>query len=41
MGSFVLAGIILNGAWTQLDAIGWPMWLLPGLIFALDADAFD
>lgn len=40
MGSFVLAGIILNGAWTQLDAIGWPMWLLPGLTFALDADRF-
>ena len=40
MGSFVLAGIVLTGAWTQLDAIGWPMWLLPGLTFALDADRF-
>ena len=35
-----MAGIILNGAWTQLDAIGWPMWLLPGLTFALDAERF-
>jgi hypothetical protein len=40
MGSFVLAGIIVNGAWTQLDAIGWPMWLLPLVTFALDADRF-
>ena len=37
---FVLAGIILTGAWTQLDAIGWPMWLLAALTFALDADRF-
>ena len=36
MGRFVLAAIILNGAWTQLDAAGWPMLLLPVLILALD-----
>jgi hypothetical protein len=36
VGSFVLAGLIVSGAWTQLDAIGWPVWLLPLLILALD-----
>ena len=40
MGSFVFAGIALTGAWTQLDAIGWPMWLLPGLAYLLDAERF-
>lgn len=36
MGSFVLAGLIISGAWTQLDAIGPAVWLLPALILALD-----
>lgn len=36
MGSFVLAGLIVSGAWTQFDAIGWPVWLLPLLILAVD-----
>jgi len=40
MGSFVLAGIVLTGAWTQLDVIGWPAWILPALIFVLDSDRF-
>ncbi|MEP6782862.1 MAG: hypothetical protein ABI983_04275, partial [Acidobacteriota bacterium] len=37
VGSFVLAGLIINGAWTQLDAIGWPVWLLAALTLALDS----
>ena len=37
MGRFVLFAIILNGAWTQLDVIGWPAYLLPVLVLALDA----
>lgn len=36
-GSVVLAGLILNGAWTQLDTIGWPVWLLPAVTLALDS----
>ena len=36
MGRFVVAAIILNGAWTQLDVIGWPVFLLPLLLIALD-----
>jgi hypothetical protein len=40
MGTFVLAGIVLTGAWTQLDVIGWPVWLLPIVTLALDADRF-
>lgn len=38
MSRFVLAGIVVTGAWTQLDAIGWPMWLLPAVTYALDAE---
>lgn len=41
MGTFVLAGVVLIGAWTQLDVIGWPVWLLPIPVFALDADRFQ
>ena len=40
MGTFVLAGIVLTGAWTQLDVIGWPVWLLPIVVFLLDSDRF-
>lgn len=40
MSNFVLAGIVLSGAWTQLDVIGWPVWILPALIFTLGADRF-
>jgi hypothetical protein len=39
VGSFVLAGLIVSGAWTQLDAIGPAVWLLPALMLALDFTA--
>ncbi len=40
MAYFVLAGVVLSGAWTQLDTIGWPVWLVPILTFALGAERF-
>jgi hypothetical protein len=40
MGCFVLAGVILNGAWTQLNVIGWPVWILPAAAFILDGNRF-
>jgi len=36
MGGLVLAGVILNGAWTQLDEIGWGGWLVLALVAGLD-----
>jgi hypothetical protein len=36
VGTFVLAGLIVSGTWTQLDVIGPVVWLLPALILALD-----
>ena len=39
MGGFVVAGVVLNGAWTQLDVVGWPVWLLPAVTFVLDSDS--
>jgi hypothetical protein len=40
MGCFVVVGVILNGAWTQLDVIGWPVCILPAVTFLLDANRF-
>lgn len=40
MGNFVLAGVVLTGAWTQLDTVGWPVWLLPIVIYLLDSERF-
>ena len=36
MSALVLAGVIVTGAWTQLDEIGWVGWLAPVLVLALD-----
>src|SRR5688572_18080993 len=36
MSALVLAGVIVTGAWTQLDEIGWAGWLALVLVFALD-----
>src|SRR5688572_14732338 len=36
MSAWVLAGVIVTGAWTQLDEIGWAGWLALVLVFALD-----
>ena len=37
MGRFVLAAIILNGAWTQLDVMQWWALAVPLLVLLLDA----
>jgi hypothetical protein len=36
MSALVLAGVIVTGAWTQLDEIGWAGWLPLVLVLALD-----
>ena len=36
MSALVLAGVMVTGAWTQLDEIGWAGWLALVLVFALD-----
>ncbi len=36
MSALVLAGVVVTGAWTQLDEIGWAGWLALVLVFALD-----
>jgi hypothetical protein len=36
MSVLVLAGVIVTGAWTQLDEIGWAGWLALLLVLALD-----
>lgn len=39
MSALVLAGVIVTGAWTQLDEIGWAGWLTLVLVYALDRHA--
>jgi hypothetical protein len=36
MSTWVVAGVILTGAWTQLDELGWAGWLPLIVTFALD-----
>jgi hypothetical protein len=36
MSVTIVAGVILSGAWTQLDEIGWAGWLALAVVFALD-----
>ena len=36
MSAWVLAGVVVTGAWTQLDEIGWAGWLPLVLVFAFD-----
>lgn len=41
MSALLLAGVVVTGAWTQLDEIGWAGWLPLALVFALDRYAAD
>jgi hypothetical protein len=36
MSALVLAGIVLSGAWTQLDEIGWLGWAPILIVFGLE-----
>jgi hypothetical protein len=36
MSAVVLAGVVISGAWTQLDEIGWAGWLALAFVAALD-----
>ena len=36
MSAVILAGVVISGAWTQLDEIGWPGWLALALVAVLD-----
>lgn len=36
MSAYLFAGVVVTGAWTHLDEIGWPAWLLLAFAFAFD-----